>query len=213
MDYQVKAAEEAYRAAANVVKIFDAKASGKNWPGCDYVGEKIAAEQIAEMAAFVRQNPTAPGESLYRFANGRGFHTGDPGGWLDLPPQFIAAYETFQQSLLTFDRLFTQLVERIKKEMDAVSDGPVLAAALALPEEDRLDALLPDPLSMNPNVVLTVIDPFVPFEGEFGGPVPDVPAIPMAQLSPDAADPDALVVGPPPSDAAEAVLPVVPPSA
>lgn len=55
------------------------------------------------LAPFVRENPTAPIEALYRHARAHKVHTGDAAGWLAIPLAYRLAYTVFHGTLLAIN--------------------------------------------------------------------------------------------------------------
>ena len=81
----------------------------ETWPQLgEAAGERIHAADVVQLAAFVRAEPDAPAEALYRQARMLGIHKGPPNGWLQLPSHHRLAYETFRSSLMTLDRVFLE---------------------------------------------------------------------------------------------------------
>lgn len=112
----------------------------ETWPQLgEAAGERIHAADVVELAGFVRQNPDAPGEALYRQARTIGIHKGSPNGWLELSAHNRLAYETFRSSLQTLDRVFLEEAARAPKP-----PGP---KPPPVPIEDTILEELDDPLA------------------------------------------------------------------
>lgn len=62
------------------------------------------APVLGILAPFVRANPEAPPEALYRQAAADKVHAGAAGGWHDLPLPIRFAYGVFQTTLVWADR-------------------------------------------------------------------------------------------------------------
>ena len=95
---------------------------------------------IEAFAEFVRGNPGAPAEALYRFASGQNVHAGDPAGFATLDPAWRVAYETFARELCLLDRIVdeTQLALMEQKRAErAANAGPAIAPG-ALQAPDKL---------------------------------------------------------------------------
>ena len=95
---------------------------------------------IDAFAEFVRGNPGAPAEALYRFASGQNVHAGDPAGFATLDPAWRVAYETFARTLCLLDRIVdeTQLALMEQKRAErAANAGPAIAPG-ALQAPDKL---------------------------------------------------------------------------
>lgn len=76
------------------------------WPQLQLGDSKTgfaAAQNI--LAPFVRQNPEAPPEALYRHAADAGVHGADPNGWHALPLALRFAYGLFATTLVYTDRV------------------------------------------------------------------------------------------------------------
>lgn len=145
----------AYHTAANVVAVLSgAEADSLAWPTVGTaslaVDKRASVQEV--LAGFVRENPTAPAEALYRFANGRGFHSADVDNFASAELLYRAAYEVFFASLLTFDDLVKAEIARL--EVLAQAETIIPAAALAEKPEDTILEQLPDPLELTPGVAL-----------------------------------------------------------
>lgn len=87
---------------------------------------------IDVLAPFVRANPKAPTEALFRHAAARGVHMADPNGWAALPVGQRAAYEVFALALLCLDGLADGEERRER------SQNPQIPRADFVPVEDTI---------------------------------------------------------------------------
>lgn len=138
----------AYYAAANAVAITDEKDGGLYWAALGANGEN-PHDLIVSLTRFVRYNPTAAAEALYRYAGGQGIHAGDPDGFEALSLKHRLAYGVFVAAVPVIDGLVAAERGRLAAAVRA-STGPVYAAALSAPIEDTILAPSISPLDLNP---------------------------------------------------------------
>lgn len=164
-----KAVSIAYHSAANCVALFDAYAHNMNWPGFGEPEIPPSLEDRADLqewlAGFVRLNPHAPPEALYRWAHGQGIHdravdgyhgtsdTSDVQADDAVEAPYRMAYLVFATVLKAVDKALAEERARAAEAVQAAA-GPVLAAALFERPEDTILELQPDPLATNPNLSL-----------------------------------------------------------
>lgn len=116
-------------------------AFAESWPGLGAPdGERIHAADVVLLAAFVRANPEAPAEALYRQARMDGIHEGPPNSFAGLPLHQRLAYVAFHGALMAIDAGF---------RAEAAPDrGPGQAPAKPkIPIEDTILEELDDPLA------------------------------------------------------------------
>lgn len=158
------AAQMAFYSAANVVTLTMATqsltagqtANGLTWP---FLGEERNAEIIDTMiayAAFVRANPTAPPEALYRFAAGREFHAGAADGWTGIDFTWRAACTVFCRTLPIYDELVAAEIA-VREASAAAEKAAPAAAALSLPAEDTILERFGTILETSPNMALQAV--------------------------------------------------------
>lgn len=115
-------------------------AFAESWPGLGAPdGERIHAADVVVLAGFVRGNPEAPAEALYRQARMDGIHDGPADGFAALPLHQRLAYVTFHGALMAIDRGFAAEAAKQPK--------PPPAARRAVPIEDTILEELDDPLA------------------------------------------------------------------
>jgi hypothetical protein len=168
-----KALSAAWHAAANVVSLFEGQiVNGLHWPLCGVPATDIDLEAAPQrFADFVRANALAPPESLFRWASGQQLHGADAADFEALPVAYRFAYDTFVANLVAFDNALKREDERQAQAAQAAA-GPIYAAALSVPQDERYDALLPDPLATNPNMRLVMIGGDASLD-EFGNKKPE----------------------------------------
>lgn len=86
------------------------------------------------LAAFVRDNPAAPLEALYRHAGGLGIHQRPADGFDDIPAAFRIAYAVFRSTLLEADRVFAEEEARAAAKARAEAVQP----PVIVPREDTI---------------------------------------------------------------------------
>lgn len=145
----------AWHAGANVVSVLH----GPSVESLDWarLGKAPAYDRQTTpqaFATFLRTSGVDPlhgGEALFRWASARDY-TGAPAeNWRKIPRAIRGAFHAFAVTLAALDAFFA--VERLaaedaRQQRLAARRGPVPAAALALPDEDRLDEMLADPLAL-----------------------------------------------------------------
>lgn len=113
------------------------------------------------LAGFVRANPTAPAEALWRWAHGQGIHSADVDGYHDADFAWWLAYRVFADVLLTVDEAL-----RVRASIAAarahLSAGPVTPAAFLEDPEDTIMAQHADPLALNRGFALARTSEDVP---------------------------------------------------
>jgi hypothetical protein len=151
------ASNAAFHSAANLLSLFDHKAQGLDWPsiGAPLDDRNFLRQMFAD---FVRANPTAPAEALFRFAHGRRIHSYPVDDYAQLETGYRLAYETFVVCLLAADGGIGREVAQLMTAQQAAR-GTVLAAALLEDPEDTILEPLPDPLATDPHKALKVIEP------------------------------------------------------
>lgn len=108
------------------------------------------------LATFVRQNPTAPIEALYRYAQGQGVHDRPADEWHTASLWLRQGYETFARTVLQLDAAIA--AERAALLTKAVADRkPPLATAYMVDPEDTILQQLPDPLEVRKDVALGIV--------------------------------------------------------
>lgn len=92
--------------------------------------EAAFMERIAPLVDFVRGNPEAPLEALYRHAAGRGVHDRPADGFDDIEPAFRIAYAVFRSTLLEADRVFAEEEARAAAKARAAAVQPPVIVPL-----------------------------------------------------------------------------------
>lgn len=116
----------AYHAAAKVAGAVMEKAKGINpalWPlvlatefeAADDAPQAIIAA-VGKLAPFVRANPDAPAEALYRHAAAEAVHDAPKDGFAAQPIHVRLAYETFRTTLIAVDRALAAERDRLPKD-------------------------------------------------------------------------------------------------
>lgn len=145
---------------------------------------EVIAENVKKLAAFVRENPLAPTESLWIFAAGRGFHPYPSTEFHEQPFHVRHCYRVFRDSIVAYDQA---LAEEEAAAPIATATPPVAAALLVDPRDTILEQQ-PDPLEHTSGMILAPIAP-VQFEidtahlfpsGQVPTPPGDTPAIEAA---------------------------------
>lgn len=85
---------------------------------------------LEQLAAFVRGNPEAPLEALYRHAGGREIHQRPADGFDDIEPAFRIAYAVFRSTLLEADRVFAEEEARAAAKARAEAVQPPVIVPL-----------------------------------------------------------------------------------
>jgi hypothetical protein len=89
---------------------------------------------LGALADFVRGNPEAPLEAMYRHAGGREIHQRPADGFDDVPAAFRIAYAVFRSTLLEADRVFAEEEARAAaRARAAAAQAPVI-----VPVEDTI---------------------------------------------------------------------------
>lgn len=136
------AAQMAYYSAANAVTLGEASGA-LNWP---FLGEDRSAalddeealgDAMVAYSSFVRTNPTAPAEALFRFGAGREHHGRDGETWSEVEFVWRSAFTVFHRTLPIFDDLIAAEIAALEAAEFRKRVAPTLAA-LSLPEEDTI---------------------------------------------------------------------------
>ncbi len=141
----------AWHAAANAVSVLIGPSTNSlSWPlvvSDETMSDRARAAMGERMAMFLRHNPGATAETLFRFACGAGFCSLDGGDWLAIPDAYRVAYALFAATSRTAEQalaLERALAERAARE---AAPPPVARAYLDARPEDRIDAQVDDPLA------------------------------------------------------------------
>lgn len=147
------AAQMAYYSAANAVTLGEASGA-LNWP---FLGEDRGFETLGEAmfdySEFVRGNPTAPAEALFRFGAGLEHHARDGATWSDVEFVWRSAFTVFHRTLPIFDELIADEIAALEAAEFRKSMAPTLAA-LSLPEEDTILERFGTIFEISPNMRL-----------------------------------------------------------
>lgn len=95
------------------------------------------APLVDVLATFVRENPTAPVEALYRHAQMTKVHAGPADGWAAQPLWVRAAFEVFRDTLVACDRLLE--AHRRAVAIAAAQDARPPRARFVDPEETMFE--------------------------------------------------------------------------
>lgn len=150
------AAQMAYYSAANAVTLGEASGA-LNWP---FLGEDrpdALGETMFDYSSFVRSNPTAPAEALYRFGAGRQHHAMAGENWAEADFVWRSAFTVFHRTLPIFDELISAEIAALEAAEAANADAPTLAA-LSLPEEDTILERFGTILETSPNMTLQTVE-------------------------------------------------------
>ncbi|PPQ39358.1 hypothetical protein SAMN06265338_103201 [Rhodoblastus acidophilus] len=179
-------AKAAYHSAGNFVAIYhDATEDSLAWPTCGTGSLTADARDAAQekLAGFVRANPNAPAEALYRYAHGQEVHSADVDGFAECPLAYRTGYCAFATLILLGDGLIAQDIARL--EAWEQSKTVIPAAALAEKEEDTILELVPDPLAKRDDVQLVQVE--TPAASPSAGPTDGQSAAGAAAPASDAA--------------------------
>lgn len=97
-------------AATAVYDRLKGRSNAQGWASLGRPADDVAtlAGMVGGLAAFVRDEPLAPAEALYRRAARLGLHGGPADGWAAQPVAVRVAYEVFRATLIAVDRAFAE---------------------------------------------------------------------------------------------------------
>lgn len=119
---------------------------------------EVIAENVKKLAAFVRDNPLAPTESLWIFGAGRGFHPFPSTAFDEQPFHVRHCYRVFRDSIVAYDQALAEEETRSAAASVQAAPAPVAAALLVDPRDTILE-LQPDPLAHAAGMVLAPREP------------------------------------------------------
>lgn len=140
MDERIRIADAAAGAAflgapwLDMPEVYSEEAD--DWPliGCPLAGPAgeviqdddhrvaVLCDRVDDLATFVRENPLAPLEAMYRHARSCGVHDRPSDGFDDVPAAFRIAYAVFRATLIEADRVFAE--EEARAARKAAADKP-----------------------------------------------------------------------------------------
>lgn len=126
----------AFHAAANAAGICDPKAPSPyclRWPALEATGGSLLLVARDVLAPFVRRQPDAPPEALYRLAAAARVHAGGHDGWHSLPEHWQVAYSVFVTLLVRLDCAFAARAAE-QARLEALTNP---APRPAIPREER----------------------------------------------------------------------------
>jgi hypothetical protein len=150
------AAQMAYYSAANAVTLGEASGA-LNWP---FLGEdrpEALGDTMFDYSGFVRANPTAPAEALYRFGAGRQHHSKAGEKWTEADFVWRSAFTVFHRTLPIFDELLSAEIAALEAAEAATTAAPTLAA-LSLPAEDTILERFGTIFETSPNMALQTVE-------------------------------------------------------
>lgn len=158
-------ARTAFLAAAAAAETVEPDFEGRHWWCCGLpelaavmLGEVInggepmmRSQAIVLFTEFTLTNPTAPAESLFRFAAARGLHLWHSDDWLRLPLHCRIAFEVFHETLLVTERLFGATAQRM--EVEDAAEATALRAAEPPKALPGLTGLVDRPAAMGGGLI------------------------------------------------------------
>lgn len=167
-------ADHAATTLFNAVKINDV--TPEQWFSNDNTFSAFQrTDVISKLASFVMRNRTAPTEALYIYSGGQGFHS--PGAFEQEPRAVRLAYAGFLHSLLALENA---LIEQVDVEKLAAPAQAPIAAALLIDPRDTILELVPDPLEVRKDAVLTIPSAPAASEKPTSAPIEPNPVPPAA---------------------------------
>jgi len=136
MDHKIEIADQAAGAAMIYALDEAGDALVDYWPCLGRLPSEdpATAPHLDILAAFVRDNPQAPLEAMYRHAGGQGVHDRPADGFDDIEPAFRIAYAVFRSTLLEADRVFAEEQARAAARARAEAVQP----PVIVPREDTI---------------------------------------------------------------------------
>lgn len=154
--FDAAAVKAAWHAAANVLAILQGPSvESLDWPRLGPAPAYDRAAGPAAFAAFLRAgvDPLQGGETLFVWASARGWSGAPAENWRKIPRAWRCAYHAFAATLAALDAFFAleaETADAVRAARLAARRGPVPAAALAVPDDERTDGLIDDPLALVP---------------------------------------------------------------
>lgn len=148
------AAQMAYYSAANAVTLGEASGA-LAWPMLGADRRDDLGSIMTDYAAFVRANPSAPAEALFRFGAGRTCHDEGHGNWRSIDFVWRIAFTVFHRMLPICDQLFAEEIAALETAA-WVDTSPRQAAALSIAAEDTILETHGSIFEISPNMRLQV---------------------------------------------------------
>lgn len=131
------AAQMAYCSAANAVTLGEASGA-LAWPMLGADRREDLGSIMTDYAAFVRANPSAPAEALFRFGAGRACHDEGHGNWRSIDFVWRIAFTVFHRMLPICDQLLAEEIAALEIAAWVDSSPRQACTALSIAAEDTI---------------------------------------------------------------------------